>query len=70
MARQKERHPIVEKMRQRRKELGISQVEHADLADLPIETLKCWEYMQRTPILTKLEKAAKALGLRVELVEM
>ncbi len=59
---------IVETLKQRRKELGITQEQLAEIADVGLRSLKAIECGKANPTLDTLSKLAAVLGMEVKLV--
>lgn len=59
---------IVETLKQRRKELGITQEQLAEIADVGLRSLKAIECGKANPTLDTLSKLAVVLGMEVKLV--
>jgi y4mF family transcriptional regulator len=59
---------IVETLKQRRKELGITQEQLAEIADVGLRSLKAIECGKANPTLDTLSKLADVLGMEVKLV--
>jgi y4mF family transcriptional regulator len=59
---------IVETLKQRRKELGITQEQLAEIADVGLRSLKAIECGKANPTLDTLSKLASVMGMEVKLV--
>ena len=59
---------IVETLKQRRKELGITQEQLAEIAEVGLRSLKAIECGKANPTLDTLSKLASVMGMEVKLV--
>lgn len=62
-------HPIAERLRKRRYDLGVSQTVLAEKMGYDVKTLKAWEQGVNIPKVEAIEVWAQALGLRLELTD-
>jgi transcriptional regulator with XRE-family HTH domain len=54
------------RLKKLREETGLSQAQLAAAADMPVSTLRYWEYGLRTPLLDAAARVAIALGVSLD----
>jgi transcriptional regulator with XRE-family HTH domain len=56
------------KLQRFRQEAGMSQSQLAKAANVPIGTLRSWEYDRREPLLSAAARVAKVLGVSLDVL--
>jgi transcriptional regulator with XRE-family HTH domain len=57
---------MANRLKELRREKGLSQAKLARAAGVPLGTYRCWEYAQRSMLFESAIKVARALGVSLE----
>jgi transcriptional regulator with XRE-family HTH domain len=57
---------MANRLKRLRQARGLSQARLAELAGVPVATLRSWEYAKRTPLLDAAARVAVALGVSLD----